>query len=149
MGFSYCGAWALECMVFSSSYGTWLSNCVSRALEYRLCSCAWAQLPHGHVESSWIKPLSPALTGEFFTTQPPGKLQSPLLSSYCIFLWLLLCCSYKTCCDYTGSIQINLPISRFLTTYAKSLLPQKVAFIGSGDENVDVLRGHYLAYHTI
>ena len=42
----------------------------SRALEHRLSSWgSWAQLHHG----MWGLPVSPALAGRFFTTEPPGK----------------------------------------------------------------------------
>ena len=52
-----------------SSYGSW-------ALDHRLSSCgAGAKL----LSSMWdpprsgIEPMSPALAGRFFTTEPPGK----------------------------------------------------------------------------
>ena len=55
-----------------------LSSCGSPALEHRLNSCGTGtQL----LCSTWddprsgIKPVSPALAGEFFTTDPPEKLQ--------------------------------------------------------------------------
>ena len=69
-GFSCCGAQALGCEGVRSSG--------SRALEHRLSSCgAGTQLLH----SMWdppgigarIEPMSPALAGGFFTTEPPGK----------------------------------------------------------------------------
>ena len=77
---SSCGAWASHCSGFSlqstgsrvhgpSSYGSW-------ALEHRLNGCgARVQL----LRSMWdrpgseIEPMSPALSGGFFTTGPPGK----------------------------------------------------------------------------
>lgn len=40
-----------------------------------------------------------------------------------------------------------LPISRFLITFAKSLLPYKVTFSGSRDEDLDISWGHYSSYH--
>ena len=46
------------------------------APEHRLNSChEWAQLLHGMWDhpGSGIEPTSPALRGEFFTTEPPGK----------------------------------------------------------------------------
>ena len=67
-GSSCCGAQALGLVGFSS--------CGSRALAHRLNSCGvralllcsmW-DLPHSGVE-----PVSPALAGGFFTTEPPGK----------------------------------------------------------------------------
>ena len=39
-------------------------------------SCgAWAELPHGmwDLPGSGIEPVSPALAGQFFTTEPPEK----------------------------------------------------------------------------
>ena len=61
-----------------------LNSCCFWALEHRLNSCdSWAQLFH----SMWdlprpgIKPMSPALAGGFFTTEPPGKPQMHLLLS--------------------------------------------------------------------
>ena len=74
--FSYCRAWALKCAGFRSC-GTELSSCGFRALEHWFSSysaqakllCSMWNLP-----GSGIKPLSPALAGGFFTTEPPGKL---------------------------------------------------------------------------
>ena len=53
--FSCCRARALQCMGFSS------------------CG-SWTQLPHGmwNLPQPGIKPVSPGLTGGFFTTGPPG-----------------------------------------------------------------------------
>ena len=69
---------------FSSS-GTW-------ALEQRLNSCnVWAYLLCGmwDVPESGTELMSPALTGRFLTTEPPGKPQNMFL--------LILCC--KCCSD--------------------------------------------------
>ena len=74
-GFSCCRARAL---------GTWasvavargLSSCGSWTVEHRLSSCgAWAQLLHGmwDLPRPGLEPVSPALTGGFLTTAPPGK----------------------------------------------------------------------------
>ena len=52
-----------------SSWGSW-------ALEHRLGSCGtWAQLLQGlwDLPELGIEAVSPALAGEFFTTEPPGK----------------------------------------------------------------------------
>ena len=38
----------------------------------------WSRLPFpspGDLPNPWIKPMSPALAGRFFTTEPPGKLK--------------------------------------------------------------------------
>ena len=51
-------------------------------LEHRLGSCGtWAQLLQGiwDLPELGIEPVSPALAGEFFTTEPPGK---PSYASY-------------------------------------------------------------------
>ena len=53
-----------------------LNGCGSRILERRLNSCgAQAYLFHGMWDSPGlgIEPMSPALAGSFFTTEPPGK----------------------------------------------------------------------------
>ena len=73
-----------------------LSSCGSRALEHRLNSsgapaqifCSVWDLPR-----SGIKPVSPALAGRLFTTEPPGKPSMTLLyprnwNSFSIFLCL-------------------------------------------------------------
>ena len=78
---SYCGgfscyeAWALGAWT-SVAVACGLSSCSSWALEQRLNSCGtWALL----LQSMWnllgsgIEPMSPALAGRFFTTEPPGK----------------------------------------------------------------------------
>ena len=63
-----CGAQALGCAGFSS--------CSSWALEHRLNSCGpWAWLLHNIWDRPrpGIKPVSLALAGRFFTSEPPGK----------------------------------------------------------------------------
>ena len=45
----------------------------------------WSGLPFpspGNLSDPGIKPASPALAGEFFTTEPPGKSRNPLQSMY-------------------------------------------------------------------
>ena len=76
-GFFCCGARALGAQA-SIVAACRLSSCGSLALERRLSSCdTRAQLLHGMWElpRPGIKPLSPALAGEFLTTAPPGKSQ--------------------------------------------------------------------------
>ena len=81
-GFSSCGWWALEHRL--SSRGSWalehrLSSCGSWALEHRLSSCGTrAYLLRGmwDLPGPGLKPVSPALTGGFLSTAPPGKPQS-------------------------------------------------------------------------
>ena len=67
-GVSWCEARALGCTGFV--------NCGSQALERGLSHCdAQASLLHGMwtLPGSGIEPVSPALAGRFFTTEPPGK----------------------------------------------------------------------------
>ena len=82
-----CGAWASHCGGFSSR--VWalgiqalvvvvhgLSSCGSQALEHKLNSCGPGALflrGMWRLPGSGIKPVSPALTGRFFTTEPPRK----------------------------------------------------------------------------
>jgi len=76
-----CGAWASHCGGFSQCPAQVLghvgfSSCGFQVLERRLSGCgAWAPLLHGlwDLPRSGIKPMSPALAGGFFTTEPPGK----------------------------------------------------------------------------
>ena len=66
-GFSCCGAQALGHVGFS---------CSSQALEHRLNSCGTQALVlcgMWDLPDPGIKPVSPALAGRFFTTEPPGK----------------------------------------------------------------------------
>ena len=65
----------LQSAVFSSC-GTWDQQLQLQALERRLNSCgAWAQLfpSMWYLLGSRIKPVSPALAGRFFTTEPREK----------------------------------------------------------------------------
>ena len=53
-----------------------LSSCSSQALEHKLSSCfvqALLLLGMWDLPKSRIKPVSPALTGKFITTEPPNK----------------------------------------------------------------------------
>ena len=61
---------------------SWASHSGARALEHRLSSCgAWAWLLHGmwDLPGSGIEPMSLALAGGFFTTEPTANTE-PLLS---------------------------------------------------------------------
>ena len=61
--------------------GLKLSGCSSQALEHRLSSCGtW---DHGMWDppGSGIKPVSSALAGGFFITEPPGKPEEKFLDS--------------------------------------------------------------------
>ena len=75
-GFSCCRAQALGLVGFSSC-GTWAQQLqLQGSTAHRLNGCgAQAQLLRGmwNHPRLGIKPVSPALAGEFFTTEPPGK----------------------------------------------------------------------------
>ena len=63
-----------------------LGPCSFRALEYRVHSCgAWVWLLFGMWDLPWsgTKPVSLALAGGFFTTEPPGK-PLPLVSQFSV-----------------------------------------------------------------
>ena len=69
-----------------------LNSCGSQVLEHRLNSCgAWAQLLYGFwdLPGSGIEPVSPAESGSFFTTEPPGKLVLMSLLYVIIFDFLI------------------------------------------------------------
>ena len=79
--FSSCGAQASYCSDFSwcgaPALGrTGFSQCSSWDLEYRLNTCG-TQTPllgaTWDLPRSGIEPVSPALAGGCFTTEPPGK----------------------------------------------------------------------------
>ena len=74
-GFSCCRAWALGNQASVASMRE-LSSCSSQALECWLSSCVeWAWLLHSmwDLPGQEIEPMSPALAGRFFTSEPPGK----------------------------------------------------------------------------
>ena len=80
-GFSCFRARVLECLGFSSCWASVVA--IPQALEHRLSSCdAWAQVLCGMWDlcRPEIEPVSPALAGEFFTTEQPGKTTSSLYS---------------------------------------------------------------------
>ena len=72
-----------------------LSSCSSWALEHRLSSCRAQALVlqgMGNLPGLGIEPVSPALAGRFFTTEPPGKpshLFSPVVAGVCSSLILM------------------------------------------------------------
>ena len=81
---SGCSAWASHCSDSShcgaQAPGHLPSGCCFRALGYLPSSCgARASLLHGmwNLPGPGIKPMSPTLTSEFFTTEPPGKPPNP------------------------------------------------------------------------
>ena len=70
-GFSCCGPWALENRLYS--WGT------------------WAYLPHDMWDllTPGFKPMSPALAGRLFTTEPPGKPKILHFKELCKLPWWL------------------------------------------------------------
>ena len=73
-----CAGFSLLWLLLRStgSRHTGFSSCGSRALDRRLSSCGtWTQLLCGmwDLPGPGLKPVSPALAGEFSTTVPPGK----------------------------------------------------------------------------
>ena len=62
-GLSTCGSWVLE---------HWLNSCVQELSGSAAC---------GNLPGSGIEPVSPALVGGLFTTEPPGEAFSLLLYS--------------------------------------------------------------------
>ena len=74
---SSCGARASHCSGFSCCGAQALGHKGSALVVYRL-SCSW------NVASSWTRDrtLSSAVSGRFFTTEPPGKLQRIILTLY-------------------------------------------------------------------
>ena len=68
-----------------------------QALEHRLSSCgAWAQLFRGMRDppGKGMEPVSPALVGGFFASEPPGKLSS-LFFFISLFIY---CLGWVFCC---------------------------------------------------
>ena len=78
---SCCNAWVSHCSGFSCFCARALGcagfgRCGSQTLEHRLSSCrAQAQLLCSN-PGRGIEPMSPALAGRFFTTEPSWKPQS-------------------------------------------------------------------------
>ena len=89
-GFSYCRAWALG-MGTSAVAVLWLSSCSSWALECWLSSYdaqTWLLHSMWDLSGPGIKPVSPAIAGGFFTTEPPGKSQNVILMWVCVCVCL-------------------------------------------------------------
>ena len=73
-----------------SGCSTWAHSCSSRAVEHKLSNCgtrAWLLCILWDLPRSGIKPMSPALAGGFFTTEPLGKTPS-------FFLYLIILTYY-------------------------------------------------------
>ena len=117
--FSCCRTWALGHAGFSS-FDSW-------ALEHRLSSCgAWVWLFHGMWDLSrlGITPLSPALAGRFFTTEPSGK---PSLYAFIQPLSLYLrihCLLYCMSCQKTEAVSSSALKSHHAQTFVNSADPQ-------------------------
>ena len=88
------GGYSLSCCAWSSRWGRLLSLQSTDSRAHRLGSCGFWALELGHnscgteaslLHSSWdlprprIKPVSPAVGGGFFTTEPLGKPSSWVL----------------------------------------------------------------------
>ena len=72
---SGCGAQALGVQALGV-VARRIRSCGSWALEHRVSSCGiQAELLRGiwDLPDTGVEPMSPALAGEFFTTEPPGK----------------------------------------------------------------------------
>ena len=67
----FTAAWAFLLLRSTGFRVSGLGSCSSWTLEHRLYNCG----PRGmwDLPRPGIKPLSPVLVGEFFTTEPPGK----------------------------------------------------------------------------
>ena len=84
---SHCGSFLLQstdsnhtCATVVAARG--LRSCNSWALESRLNSCgtrAYFLLSMWDLPRSGIEPVSPAVAGRFFITEPPGKAQVTFL----------------------------------------------------------------------
>ena len=76
-----------------------LSSCSSRALEHRLSSCGarpWLLCGMWDLSRPGIEPMSPAVAGRFFTTEPPGKPYiSPVQFSHSLASDSLLPCELQ------------------------------------------------------
>ena len=93
----------LWCVFASAVVPYGLCGCNSWSLEHRLNSWgAWAWLFRGMWDHSrpGIEPMSPALVGGFFTTEPPGK---PLFLDF-------LMDSFEKCCitDLLGDTESGI-----------------------------------------
>ena len=74
----WCTEFSLQCLLsWSTDFrGCGFSSCGSWALRHRPSSCGARALllcSMWDLPGSGIKPISPALAGKFFTTEPPGK----------------------------------------------------------------------------
>ena len=82
MIFSGCGDWGL----FFVAMCWLLIEVAFLIVEHGLCSCGLrAQLLHSmwDLPGPGVEPMSPALAGRFFTTQPPGKPRSGVFKQGC------------------------------------------------------------------
>ena len=69
-------SWGYSLAAMQASCHTGFSCCGAQVLEHGLNSCGtWAWLLHGtwDLPGPGIEPVSPALAGRVFTTEPPGK----------------------------------------------------------------------------
>ena len=79
-GFSCCRAWDLGTRGPAAAAGG-LNGCSSRPPEHRLSVCLWPTAATTRMRGPpW--PVSPALAGGLFTTQPPEKLGLSVLNTH-------------------------------------------------------------------
>ena len=89
-----------SCPVTSNSATPWTAACQAVLAMGFPRQEYWSELPFptlGSLPEPRIKPMSPALAGGFFTTEPPGK---PLRLSLCVCV--LVAQSSLTLCDPHG-----------------------------------------------
>ena len=79
MGTVSCLLLLPSCSVLSDSFATPWTAAHKAPLSMKFSRQEyWSGLPFpspGDLPNPWIKPMSPALAGRFFTTEPPGKLK--------------------------------------------------------------------------
>ena len=65
----------------------------TRILEWAAISAS-RELPHPEIELE--SPVTPALAGRFFTTEPPGKPMKPLREDHLKVCWVMVSLSLKS-----------------------------------------------------
>ena len=93
-----CGVQASQCR---GSQARGFRNGGSQDLEHRLSTCGpWALLRHHmwDLPGSAIDPMSPALAGGFFITEPPGKSYNFFFLDIFFKMYLFLAVLGLRCC---------------------------------------------------
>ena len=139
--FSCCCEW-VESWLWGAGFSCGGLSCGARALEHGLGSCgAWAHLLH----STWdlpgpgVKPGSPALTGRFLTTEPPGKSLRFILSE------IRICSLNQTC----AALFTELSSLTWLLQPCGSSLAKKGPAGGMGVGMEQHLRARQLSMSTL